>query len=141
MSWLPSFLTGGIDLDAEQKRSAELDAAHKAQNDLLVGRGLITQDQADEAAARIDTASAEGGLLDTNGAVTDEFVAGAQEGLQNVLAAPGKAVGAVTGGLGTALGGILKNIPFWLYALGAVALFIWLGGLTLVKGRLAKGQA
>lgn len=137
MASLMSWLTG-TDLEAEQARSAELDAAHKARNQQLLERGLWTQEQADAANQRIDQASAEGGMNDTSGAVADEFKAGAQEGLQNVLSAPGQAVGAVTGGLGTVLGGILKNIPLWLYGLAAVALFVWLGGLTLLKGRLAK---
>lgn len=137
MAWLMSLLTG-TDLEAEQQRSAELDALHKQRNQQLLERGLWTQEQADAANERIDTASAEGGMNDTAGAVTEEFKAGAQEGLANVLAAPGAAVGAVTGGLGSVLGGILKNIPLWLYLVGGLALFIWLGGLTLIKGRLAK---
>lgn len=36
------------------------------------------------------------------------------------------------------LGGFLKSIPWWVYLAGAVALFVWLGGLVWLKGILAR---
>ena len=63
---------------------------------------------------------------------------GAQEGFQNVLKAPGKVVGFAGDSAGTLLGGILKNIPWWVY-LGAVGvLFFYMGGAVLLRGSLKR---
>jgi hypothetical protein len=55
-----------------------------------------------------------------------------------VLAFPGEVVGAAGSGAGTLLGGILKNIPWWAWLAAAGALFVWMDGLSLLKGRFAK---
>ena len=127
--WNPGgIFTGGVDLDAEQQKSQALDAQLKDQNQQLVERGLWTQDQADTANANIDTASDQGGMNDTNGAVATAAGEGLKEGLNNVLAAPGKIVGGVTGGAGQILWGILKGVPWWLWLLAIGGLFFYLGG-------------
>jgi hypothetical protein len=66
---------------------------------------------------------------------------GASQGLDNVLNFPGQVVDKVGQGLSQSLWGVLKNIPWWVYLGGLVALFIWMGGLSLLRGRLAKGVA
>ena len=85
--------------------------------------------------------NASTGTDNVAGAINAEAAAGLQEGLNNVLTAPGKAVGAIGGGLTTALWGILKNIPWWVYLAAGVALFVWMGGLALLRGRLAHSKA
>jgi hypothetical protein len=71
-------------------------------------------------------------------AAVEGFGEGLQEGWDNVLDAPGKAVGAIGDSAGTLLGGILKNVPWWAYIAAAAALFFWMGGAALLRGRLAK---
>jgi len=36
------------------------------------------------------------------------------------------------------LWGILKKIPWWVYLAGLFAIFVWMGGLVLLRGRLAR---
>jgi hypothetical protein len=79
-----------------------------------------------------------GGLEDQDAAALEGLKEGAMEGLNNVLNAPGKIVGTVGQGAGQALWGVLKNIPWWAYAAALGALFVWMGGLSLLRGRLAK---
>lgn len=140
MGWISKLITG-VDLDEEQKRSQALDAKIAEQNKLLVERGLWTQDDYDAAQSRIDQANAEGGMNDVTGAVTDAGVEGAKEAAAKMLKAPGDLVGAAGKGLTDMLWNILKNIPIWVYVALGVALFIWMGGLALLRGRLAKGNA
>jgi hypothetical protein len=66
------------------------------------------------------------------------FEEGAAEGFQNVLTAPGKVVGFAGDSASTLLGGILKNIPWWVWAGLAAYLFISLGGLAIVRRRVSK---
>lgn len=138
MAWLgldKVFL--GTSLDEEQQRSNELDAKIQAANQKLETAGYVSQGYSDLAAQDISAGNASTGANDVVGSVDAEFAAGAKEGLQNVLEAPGKAVGLVGKGANTVLWGILKNIPWWVYLVALGALFVWMGGLTLLKGRLA----
>lgn len=139
MAWLGlDKLFLGVDLTAEQQRANELDAKILEANQELVNRGIWTQTQYDAAARDISTGNESTGANDVVGSVDSEFKAGAEQGLQNVLEAPGRAVGAVGDSLSTAGWGILKNIPWWVYLVGLGALFVWMGGLSLLKGRLAR---
>jgi hypothetical protein len=128
----------GVDLDAEQARSNAADAATAALNQREVDAGVWTQAQADAANANMAAGNVSTGANDVVGAVTDEAEAGLQEGLHNVLAAPGEVVGAVGSGASTLLWGIIKNIPWWVWLAGAGALFVWMGGLELLRGRLKR---
>ena len=128
----------GVDLDAEQARSNQLDAATVDLNQQNLERGLWTQTQYDQAMEDIAAGNASTGAGDVLGSVTDEAQAGLQEGLDNVLNAPGKVVGAVGQGAGQLLWGIVKSIPWWAWIGAGVALFVWMGGLALLRGRLAK---
>ena len=64
---------------------------------------------------------------DAEKAISDDFRAGLEEGWQNIK-------GAVNG----VFTGILGTIPWSVWLLLAVGLFIWLGGLSLLRGRLAR---
>ena len=128
----------GTDLAAEQQRSNETDARISALNQGQVDRGLWTQTQLDQANANIAAGNASTGAGNVTGSVTDEAKAGLSEGLDNVLSAPGKVVGAVGAGASTVLAGILKAIPWWTWLVAAGALFVWMGGLALLKGRLKR---
>lgn len=75
---------------------------------------------------------------DLAGQTEDAFYEGLEEGYNNVLSAPGKAVGWTADGLWKLISGILKNIPIWLWLVAAIALFFWMGGLALLRGRLAR---
>jgi hypothetical protein len=128
----------GTDLSAEQQRSNQLDAQIMAANQALADQGYVSQDYVDLAAQDIAAGNASTGADNVVASVNSEAAAGAAEGLNNVLTAPGKVVGAVGGSASTLLWGILKNIPWWVYLVGAGALFIWMGGLMLLKGRFAR---
>jgi len=78
------------------------------------------------------------GLQSQNDAAAEGFKEGAQEGLNNVLDAPGKIVGLAGKGLTQVLGGVLLGIPVWLYLVAGIALFVWMGGMSLLRGRLSK---
>ena len=127
----------GVDLDAEQARSDAADAQTAALNQKLLEQGLWTQTQYDQAQADIAAGNASTGAGDVVGSVTAEGQAGFEEAANNLLKVPGDAVGLVGGGLSQALWGIVKNIPWWVWIGGAAALFVWMGGLSLLRGRLA----
>jgi hypothetical protein len=139
MAWLGlDKLFLGVDLSAEQARTAELDAKIQAANQALEDQGYVPAGYTDLAAQDVAQGNASTGVDNVVASVNSEAAAGAAEGLNNVLTAPGKAVGLIGSGANTLLGGILKNIPWWVYLGGAVALFIWMGGLELLKGRLRR---
>jgi len=139
-NWITTQATG-VDPAAEQARSNAADAANAKLNQQLLDQGTWTQTQYDQANADMAAGNASTGTDNVAGAINAEAAAGLQEGLNNVLTAPGKAVGAIGGGLTTALWGILKNIPWWVYLAAGVALFVWMGGLALLRGRLAHSKA
>jgi hypothetical protein len=128
----------GTDLTAEQARSDALDAKITAANQQLESAGYVQPGYTDLASQDITAGNVSTGDANVVASVDSEFKAGAQEGLQNVLTAPGKAVGLLGSGANTILGGILKNIPWWVYAGLVAGLFVWMGGLELLKGRLAR---
>jgi len=116
MAWLGlDKLLLGYSLDDLQNQSNTLDTQINAANQAEVDQGYQPQSYADTAAADIQSADLASGASDVVGSVDSEFVAGAQQGLNNVLAAPGKAVGLLGSGASSILGGILKNIPWWAY--------------------------
>ena len=136
-NWIVTEATG-VDPAAEQARSDAADAQLSSLNQQNLERGLWTQAQYDQAQADIAAGNASTGDNNVAGAINAEAEAGLQEGLNNVLNAPGKLVGAVGSGASTLLWGIVKAIPWWVWLAAAGALFVWMGGLELLKGRLAK---
>jgi hypothetical protein len=139
MAWLGlDKLFLGVDLTAEQQRAQQLDAGITAANQQLVDAGYWDQATFDQAQTDIAAGNVSTGTNDVLASVDSEFAAGAQQGLQNVLHAPGAVVGAVGSGASTLLWGILKNIPWWVWIVGLGALFVWMGGLSLLRGRFAR---
>jgi len=131
-------LVTGVDLEAEQQRSNTIDAQSAVTNQQLVERGFYTQQEADDSNKAIAEANQRNGTADVVGSVTDAFDEGLKEGAHNVLKFPGDVVGGVGSGLSELLGGVLKNIPWWAYVVGLGALFVWMGGLSLLRGRFAR---
>ena len=146
MSWLGlDKVLLGYSLDEEQQRSNQLDQQINAANQQLEAQGYVPTGYAAAAQADIAAGNATTGAGDVVTAVDADFQAGLKEGVNNVLDAPGKVVGAV-GDATSQLGwGILKNIPWWVWIGGAIALFIYLGGLPLLsaiaRGKVAKATA
>jgi len=62
---------------------------------------------------------------------TQGAVEGLQQGIHNIISAPGKAASAVGKDF-------FGSIPWWVYGLAGVALFLWMGGATLLKGWFAR---
>src|SRR5437016_3980286 len=111
MAWLGlDKLFLGTDLSAEQARSDALDAKITAANQNLENAGYVPTGYTELASQDIAAGNVSTGANDVVGSVDSEFAAGAQEGLQNVLNAPGRLVGAVGTGANTLLWGVLKNI-------------------------------
>lgn len=112
----------------ETARAEELERRNQELNARRVAMGRDTSEaaQAQEAAFNHD------GPGSFNAQIADAAAVGAMEGLQSL---PGKVRGALTG----TAGWTLAFIPWWGWALGAVALFVWLGGVPLTRGILVKG--
>ena len=112
----------GIDLDAEQARSDALDKALREENQRDLASGAI-----DQAAFDLSNAQIAGGYIDVRGEVGAAFQEGFNDGVNNISGAAGS----------------LLNLPFRLipwqgYVIAAVVLFIYMGGASTLKGRLAK---
>ena len=139
MSWLGlDKLFLGVDLSQQQALSNSLDQQITADNQKLEDAGAVPQGYTALASQDIAAGDVTTGDNNVVASVDSEAAAGAAQGLNNVLTAPGKVVGAIGGGASTLLGGILKNIPWWIYLAAAGLLFVWMGGLELLKGRLAR---
>lgn len=108
LSWI-----SGYDED-NAARAAEADMKLRELNRKEYGVDYVNRDD------YVDTATAEK-------QISEDFRAGLKEGAGNVR-----------GFVGGAIGGIFSLIPWQVWLLGAVALFIWLGGLNLIRGRLAR---
>ena len=126
MGWF-SKLVFGVDLDEAKAQGDAADAGHAALNQEKLEKGTWTQQQFDEASVRL----AAGAMGDPNQQVADEFKAGVSEGIDNlanttnaVIAAPFKFA--------------WKAIPWQIYVVAAVALFFWMGGAALLRGRLSR---
>lgn len=115
----------GVDLDAEAKRRAELEAWETALDEKAAERG-IWDEQAQEVHRRqqaID-AAAYGSGSDYAGQVNDAFVEGAQEGLADMQTG---VKDTLTGGLAFSVKGVLGFVPWWAWLAGAIYL-AWRGG-------------
>ena len=128
--------TTGVDPAAEQARSDAADAGNQAIDQQLLEQGTWTQAQYDQAQADTAAGNASTGVNDVAGSINQAAEQGLAEGFQNVLDAPGKVVGAVGSSASSMLWGIIKAIPWWVWIGGLVALFVWMGGLSLLRGKL-----
>lgn len=125
MAWSDIFIPSGNQTASEQQANLDREKALfesrlKAREDA----GTVTADQVANDQSYVDSVS----LDSQNIAAVQGFEEGLGEGYQNVLAAPGKAVAGITGSVGEVLDGVFKNIPWWVWLLGAATLFVYLGG-------------
>lgn len=124
--WNPGgIFTGGIDLEAEQVRGEALDNQRYELN-----QETYTPEQWAIYQSHIQAPDSAYGT-DVGSAVGDSFIEGAQDGLNNVK-------GGIKGTLNGVGSFVWGAIPWWVWPVAIVGLFIWLGGLTLLKGKLAK---
>ena len=121
----------GVDLSAEQQRSNQADQQLLALNQQLVDQGTWTQAQADAAAQKIAAGNADTGAGNVVASVDQSFAQGLQQGEQNI-----------TSGISDTIARLIKDvwaaIPWQLWVVALVVLFVWMGGLAMLKGRLAK---
>jgi hypothetical protein len=133
MAWSDIFIPDGKISSSEQ---ADVYAHQQQQFQEALSRrqaeGSLSNDQVNFYVSNTD------GLQSQNDAAAAGLAEGAQEGLNNVLDAPGKIVGIAGKGLTQVLGGVLMGIPVWLYLVAGIALFVWMGGMSLLRGRLSK---
>lgn len=119
-----SWLTG-IDLEAEEKRGAELDAIIAQQNRAAVQRGIWTGEQAEMAEDHWQLMT--GQTSDVVGQVSDEFLVGAEEGFYATAGGISKGLNSVAGAAG---GFVWRAVPWW----------VWLAGLGWVAWQLGWGR-
>ena len=133
MAWSDIFIPDDKISSAEQ---ADVYAHQQQQFQEALARrqaeGSLSNDQLNFYVSNTDA------LQSQDAAAAEGFKEGAQEGLNNVLDAPGKIVGLAGKGLTQVLGGVLLGIPIWLYLVAGIALFVWMGGMSLLRGRLSK---
>ena len=120
--WLPSWLTGGIDLSAEEARARELDTKTQALNAAALDRGIWTEDQYYQAEANRAQNAAE--IPQYYAEVYDAAKVGAIEGLGGMADGVRNSVNAVAGG---GLGFIWRAVPWWVWILGGLYLAFQLG--------------
>ena len=123
MSWL-SKLFLGVDLDEEQQRANEQDAALAQLNRDALANGTYDQKTFDQAEAN----RLRGATPDIGGDVAHSFWQGFQEGAAKEKRFLGSAISFP----------FVKLIPWQLYLIGAIALFFYLGGAVYLKGILAR---
>lgn len=118
MSWFNKILFGSDPAEDEA-------ISDKADADL---RALNAKSGHDEAWQMQAEANIRAGVIDdAEGQVGDAFKEGFNDGVNNIK-----------GFVGDAVSFPFRLIPWQVWALGAVALFFWMGGASLLKGRLAR---
>jgi len=135
-----SLWLGGIDTAAEQNRQTTLDAAITASNQTLVDKGIWTPEQ--QAAANADLGASD--TPDIQASIDAAYAQGAAEGFQNDVNLLSKAGNAISDAANKTLWQALKNIfgaiPWPIWIIGAVVLFVYLGGLGIIR-RQIKNQS
>lgn len=125
MSILTDWLIGG---QPEAEAEANYERLKQLERDRLAARataGTITPEQEARYLANTEP------LQSTDAAAAYGFAEGLGEGIQNI-----------SGGVNKTLAGTIKTIfsaiPWQVWILAAIALFIWMGGLALLRGRLTR---
>lgn len=139
MGWLQKIFYG-VDLDAEQARSDQLDAALRVQNEIDYGPGGPVYNQiasergtaaANAAYQQVTQRGAADDMPDIAGDVHGAFREGLHEGYENV-----------TGGIRATLAAPFKftwaSLPWQLLLAGAIFAFFYFGGPQLVKPLIRK---
>jgi len=133
MTWSDWFLPSGAQTSAEAEANyARLQSKLDRSIEARKKAGTLTTSQEDFYRAN------GGPLASQNAAAIEGAKEGLVEGWNNVLNAPGKAVGAVGDSLSQSVWGILKSIPWWLYLVALVAAFFYLGGGIILRRSLSK---
>lgn len=122
MSWISRILYG-VDLDAEQARGTALDEQLRQDAAESLASGRYDQAAYDQAMQHFD----EGAVTDVTGSVTDAFYQGLGEGAVNIR-----------GTVGSAISSPFKLIPWQLWLLAGLGLFLYMGGGSMLKGALHK---
>jgi len=149
MSWFSDlFLPKGAPTAAEQEANYKAQQAKfAAQRAAKLEQGMITQEQYDrdmqlatDYLPSQDYAAAVGALEGATEIFYDpgQWAADTQEGAKIVGTAAAEAVGVTSSALWTITKQILGAIPWWIWILLAGGLFLWMGGLELLRGKLAK---
>ena len=116
-------LTTGVDLQAETARSNADDATRAAQDQDALDSGLWTAQ--DMQVVSVNRAAEQQSSTYTT-SVDQAFVQGAKDGLAAEQSAVKSAVTSVTGG-------ILGFIPWWLWIVLAVAIYVYFGAPSIKK--------
>jgi hypothetical protein len=119
MSFLQEWIYG-VDLDAEQKRSDDLDAALARENKADLDNGTFTQAIYDEAEA-----NRARGSINVEREVNDAFKEGFNDGVDNIRDAAGSALALP-----------FRLIPPIAWVIIAIGLFFYLGGGVAVRKKV-----
>jgi len=129
----------GQDIAAEQTRAQQLDQSLIQYNEQSGYYDRIPPDMAAAAQQRITDQQTED--TDLQGQVEDAFAAGAQQGLQNEVEFVTRTVPrAISDTLNAVGGAVWRSIPWWVWLLAGVALFLYAGGGVWLRGRLARSS-
>ena len=125
-NWLRTQVTG-VDVDETQRISDEQDEKLAQLNRDALESGQYSQAQYEMAEKhRID-----GVVVDAAGQVGEAFIEGAKEGLAREQEL-------VKGAVNGVAKGILGFIPWWVFVVAIIALFLYLGGGNLVRRKIAE---
>lgn len=125
-----SWVLGGIDLEAEQRRRAELEAWEKRLDQEALKRQVWTDQQWQTVQTqRAAEAAAYGSASDYQAQVTQAAKEGAVEGLTRMQSG---FTGAVNSAAGFGLRSVLGFVPWWVW-LGAALYGAWRLGLLRLR--------
>lgn len=113
-----------LDVQLAQLNQTEYGAGGRIYNRIEDERGTTAADLAYATVLADEASGATGNVL---GQLQEAGREGANQGLKDFWS-----------GIGNAIKGLLGIFPWWLWLAAGVGLFIYLGGLGLLKGKLAK---
>jgi len=126
MSFLPSWLLGGVNLDEEQAKQDAIDSQLGALNKKNLDSGVY-----DDATYAEAEAHRLAGKLDVNQEVADVFNKSINDSVSG-------AAGAVKGVIKTPFDFLFQALPWEIWVIAAGVAFFYLGGFTYLRGILAK---
>ena len=115
-------------------KGAQLDAQLAAVNAQNAANGVYTP----EAYQQVLTDQQSAKFGDEQATMEQEAIAGANDGLDRVTALPGQVSNGIFDIFGKTLGGMLKSVPWWVWLLGIVAVFFYLGGAVILRSLIKK---
>ena len=153
MSWLPDWLTGydaenaaraaAADAQLQKLNQADYERGGRIYNAVADARGVAAAEQnlATVLANRDREINGtdDGSYTGVGGYSEDVQREQIQTVFQDTLdVQAGKIIGGPFAAIGSFLKSIFKAVPWWVWLLGIVAVFVWLGGAALLKGILAR---